>query len=55
MIIPSNRLEERQININMRCIEIYDSATEELNRNMININMRCIEINIGKGVWLVPM
>ena len=37
------------ININMRCIEMYQIESDNLKKLQININMRCIEINITTG------
>ena len=33
------------ININMRCIEIWEMDTVQGQKKKININMRCIEID----------
>ena len=46
-----------KININMRCIEIIDTVTNDDDTTSININMRCIEIvdvttNTSKADWI---
>ena len=38
------------ININMRCIEIWDDKRKAQVKYMININMRCIEISFKIAV-----
>ena len=37
-----------EININMRCIEMYDWDMNTIKQWLININMRCIEMIIYK-------